>query len=65
MKAITLLLLAAGSAVFANTYEIEEIPLPPGMSPELSGLAFTPSGKLVVVNRHGELWITPDAKAGA
>lgn len=64
MKAITLLLLAAGSAVFANTYEIEEIPLPPGMSPELSGLAFTPSGKLVVVNRHGELWITPDAKAG-
>lgn len=63
MKTIMLLLLAMGSVVFANTYEIEEIPLPPGMSPELSGIAFTPEGKLVVVNRHGEVWITPDAKA--
>ncbi len=51
------------ATVTANTYEIEEIPLPQGMSPELSGIAFTPSGKLVVVNRHGEVWITSDAKA--
>jgi len=64
MRTITLLLLAMGTAVFANTYEIEELPLPKGMSPELSGIAFTPSGKLVVVNRPGEVWITSDAKAG-
>lgn len=64
MRTITLHLLAMGTAVFANTYEIEEIPLPKDMSPELSGITFTSSGKLVVVNRHGEVWITSDAKTG-
>lgn len=62
--AITLIPLALASLALANTYEIEEIPLPKEMSPELSGVAFTPSGKLVVVNRHGEVWITADAKSG-
>lgn len=64
MKTAVLPLLALASLASANTYEIEEIPLPRDMSPELSGIAFTPSGKLVVVNRHGEVWITPDAKTG-
>ncbi len=48
----------------ANTYEIEEIPLPQGMVPEISGVAFTPGGSLVVVNRHGEVWLAADPKAG-
>ena len=59
------LLLALTTHVWANTYEIEEIALPHEMSPELSGIAFTPAGKLVVVNRSGEAWITADAKGGA
>ncbi len=65
MKTAFLLLLALTSHVWANTYEIEEIALPHEMSPELSGIAFTPAGKLVVVNRSGEVWITADAKGGA
>lgn len=63
MRTAFLLLLALTSHVWANTYEIEEIALPREMSPELSGIAFTPAGKLVVVNRRGEVWITPDAKS--
>lgn len=43
--------------VGANTYEIEEVNLPPAMVPELSGVAFTPAGTLVVVNRRGEVWL--------
>lgn len=62
MKMPALLLLALVSTAAANTYEIEEIALPKGLSPELSGIAFTPSGSLVVVNRHGEVWIRTDAK---
>lgn len=49
--------LALAALAAANTYEIEEVPLPPGLSPELSGVAFTPAGALVVVNRPGEVWI--------
>jgi len=64
MKKAAFFLLALASLAGANTYEIEEISLPQGLSPELSGIAFTPSGRLVVVNRHGEVWITPDAKTG-
>ena len=47
-----------------NIYEIEEIPLPPAIVPEISGVTFTPAGELVIVNRHGEVWITPDPKRG-
>lgn len=64
MRKAAIILLALASLARANTYEIEEIPLPPGMSPELSGVAFTPAGRLVVVNRHGEVWIAADAKSG-
>lgn len=48
----------------SNTYEIEEIPLPAGMVPEISGVAFTPDGTLVVVNRPGEVWMTKNPAQG-
>lgn len=47
-----------------NTYEIEEISLPVEMNPEISAIAFTPSGKLVAANRHGEVWLTEDPANG-
>ena len=50
------------SSLYANTYEIEEVTLSPEMVAEISGVAFTPGGSLVVVNRHGEVWITADPK---
>jgi mono/diheme cytochrome c family protein len=59
------IIVAFASALCANTYEIEEVPLPKAMSPELSGVAFTPSGKLVVVNRPGEVWIRATAEGGS
>lgn len=48
------------SSLYANSYQIEEVTLPPEMVAEISGVAFTPSGSLVIVNRHGEVWITTD-----
>lgn len=54
---------AAFSAA-AETYEIEEIALPQGMVPEISGVAFTPEGTLVVVNRPGEVWLCQDPPNG-
>ncbi len=60
-----LLALFAVSLRADNTYEIEEIPLPEGMVPEISGVAFTPQGSLVVVNRPGEVWLTSDPAKGA
>lgn len=39
------------------SYQIENIPLPPKMSPEISAVTFTPAGQLVVANRNGEVWI--------
>lgn len=47
------------------SYEIEEIALPEGMVPEVSGVAFTPAGTLVIVNRHGEVWLNEDPPDGA
>lgn len=41
----------------SNSYEIEEIELPKQINPEISGVTFTPQGKLVIVNRRGEVWI--------
>lgn len=60
-----LLALSAVSLRADHTYEIEEIPLPEGMVPEISGVAFTPQGSLVVVNRPGEVWLTSDPAKGA
>ncbi len=56
--------LVIGYAQGENSYEIEEVPLPPGMVPEISGVAFTPDGKLVAVNRPGEVWICQDPPRG-
>ena len=64
MRVFMLLALVAVEGL-ANTYRIEEITLPSDMTPEISGVAFTPTGKLVVVNRHGEVWMTADPKSGA
>lgn len=58
-RQIVILALFAGS-LCANSYQIEEVTLAPAMVAEISGVAFTPGGSLVVVNRHGEVWITTD-----
>lgn len=41
----------------AGVYRVETLPLPRAMIPELSGVAFTPQGTLVVTNRRGEVWM--------
>jgi cytochrome c5 len=38
-------------------YRIETLPLPRHLIPEISGVAFTPKGSMVVTNRRGEVWI--------
>ena len=40
-------------------YRVEAVALPRTMVPEVSGVAFTPQGSLVVTNRRGEVWIRP------
>lgn len=59
-------LLGAGlltlSAAANDAYRLEDIPLPPALSPEISAVEFSPTGKLVVANRHGEVWICDPAK---
>lgn len=47
-----------------DSYEIEEIHLPQDMNPEISGVAFTPKGRLVVTNRHGDVWFTDHPNEG-
>lgn len=43
-------------------YQVEEIPMPKGIAPEIGGLGFTPSGKLVVLTRRsGVLTTVPQA----
>lgn len=54
------LLLGAGAA--GAPYRLEEISLPPEMSPEISAVQFSPSGRLVVANRHGEVWTCDPAR---
>ena len=58
--------LAAGAAVrkdFAlrplarSPYRVETLPLPRQMIGEVSGVAFTPKGTLVVTNRRGDVWM--------
>ena len=44
-------------------YRVETVELPRRMIPEVSGIAFTPRGSLVAVNRRGEIWIrSPDGR---
>jgi mono/diheme cytochrome c family protein len=40
----------------AMAYRLEEIPLPAEMSPEISAVEFSPTGRLFVANRRGEIW---------
>lgn len=44
-------------------YRVEEIELPRKMSPEASAVTFSPSGRLYVANRHGDVWsYAPEAR---
>lgn len=46
-----------------SAYRVEKVELPRQMIPEVSGVAFTPAGSLVAVNRRGEVWIrSPDGR---
>ena len=56
-KGLALVCALAICGARADSYRLEEISLPPGMSPEVSAVAFAPSGTLVVANRHGEVWM--------
>jgi cytochrome c553 len=45
------------SALRRTPYRVEAVALPRTMIPEISGVAFTPRGSLVVTNRRGEVWM--------
>ena len=62
MSRLLLLLGLFTAAVEAAPYRLEEIPLPQEMSPEISAMAFSPSGRLIVANRRGEVWTCDPAK---
>jgi mono/diheme cytochrome c family protein len=47
----------------STAYRVETLALPRQMIPEVSGIAFTPKGSLVIANRRGEVWIR-DATGG-
>ncbi len=63
MKRMIGLMLLWACPVFAaevdlsRYYKIENIPMPPGLSAENGGVAFTPSGKLVTCWHHGEVYL--------
>lgn len=47
-----------------SPYQVAEIPMPKGVAPEIGGLGFTPSGRLVVLTRRsGILMAVPAADA--
>lgn len=50
------LLLVTAVAADESAYRLEEVPLPRGMSPEISAVTFSPAGSLFVANRHGDVW---------
>lgn len=56
-SALTLLLLVLLPAVASAAYRIERVPLTPELQGGISGVAFTPTGTLVVATRYGELWM--------
>ncbi len=45
-----------------SSYSVDEIPMPKGVAPEIGGLDFTPSGKLVVLTRRSGIWTAQPAK---
>ena len=41
-------------------YKIDAVPMPPGINPQIGGMAATPDGRLVVAFHHGEIaYFTP------
>lgn len=61
-SAFPLSLALLSSLVRAEPYRLEEITLPADMSPEISAVEFSPTGRLVVANRHGEVWTCDPTK---
>ena len=60
---LTLLALVLCASAAANdAYRLETITLPAAMSPEVSAVEFSPTGRLVIANRHGEVWSCDPAK---
>ncbi|MBI5772087.1 MAG: c-type cytochrome [Verrucomicrobia bacterium] len=55
-------LLASTLAVHAG-YRIENVPRPAEMRGGIVGIAFTPTGTLVVTTRYGEVWMRPPGGA--
>jgi len=61
-SSLAALLLAPAAHAAEAPYVVEEIPMPKGVAPEIGGLGFTPSGKLVVLTRRtGIMMATPAA----
>jgi len=52
---ILVLLLAAAGARANEYYSLDDIPAPPGVTPECGGMDFLPDGRLVAVFDHGEV----------
>jgi mono/diheme cytochrome c family protein/glucose/arabinose dehydrogenase len=48
---------ALRESVASKSYRVERVDLPREMVPEVSGVAFTPTGALVVATRRGEVWM--------
>jgi mono/diheme cytochrome c family protein len=59
---LVMLIAASGMAGAEPAYRLEEISLPPAMSPEISAVEFSPSGRMFVANRHGDVWHCDPAK---
>jgi len=54
MRVLLILILSCITAV--ASYKIENIALPPGVDPQVGGMAFMPDGRLAVCFHHGEVY---------
>ena len=52
------------TALQRSPYRVETLKLPQQMIGEVSGVAFTPQGSLVVTNRRGDVWIRRSVDGG-
>ena len=62
MKKFLLSVFALSSSLMAESYKVETITTPLEIAPEIGGLAFNPSGELVVVTRRSGIQIAKTAK---